>query len=326
MAEIKILIISLSNIGDALLCYPALEPLWQAYPGAQTDVLASPRTETLYRSDPRFSRVWVLEKKSNIFRQAVQVARLSSQRYAVVVDFRNSIIPVFLFGARRTPILRGSAPEGIHRALVHQALVSKLMGKPLSGSGYSAPGFPFSADDLRFARNLLVPGKTPVILVPGARSHLKRWPSERFAVIADRLIDEQNAQILLVGEASEQPIVSAVMAGMRHSATNLVGKTSLAQFMALLSLAKLVITNDSASLHAAELTGVPSVAIFGPTDEKKYGPRHPQSIVVRRTMICAPCELALCPYRHECMELIPADEVYSAAVKILKKSEDPRRG
>lgn len=319
MAEIKILIISLSNIGDALLCYPALELLWKDYPGAQTDVLASPRTKSLYQSDPRFSRVWVLEKKADIFRQVIQVARLSSQRYSVVVDFRNSIIPLFLIGARRTPILRGSAPEGVHRALVHQHLVKKLLGKPLSGNDYSAPGFPFSADDLRIARDCLLPGKTPVIMVPGARSHLKRWPSERFAQIADRLIDEQNAQVLLIGEESEQLIVSSVTAAMRHSATNLVGKTSLAQFMALLSLAKLVITNDSASLHAAELIGVPSVAIFGPTDEKKYGPRHPQSIVVRRTMICAPCELALCPYAHECMDLIPANEVYAAAVKILEK-------
>ncbi len=313
----KILVISLSNIGDALLCYPALELLWKNYPAARTEVLASARTKLLYQSDPRFSRVCVLENKADIFRQAIQVARLSSQRYSVVVDFRHSIIPFFLLGARRTPILRGSAPEGVHRALVHQALVKKLLGKPLSVSGYSAPGFPFSADDLRTARNLLLPGKTPVILVPGARSHLKRWPSERFASIADRLIDEQNAQVLLIGEESEQPIVSSVMASMRHSAVNLAGKTSLAQFMALLSLAKLVITNDSASLHAAELMGVPSVAIFGPTDEKKYGPRHPRSVVVRRTMICAPCELALCPYAHECMELIPSEEVYAAAVRIL---------
>jgi heptosyltransferase-2 len=82
----------------------------------------------------------------------------------------------------------------------------------------------------------------------------------------------------------------------------------------------MVITNDSALLHAAQAMGTPTVAIFGPTDERKYGPRLPHSVVVRRNLICAPCERALCPYNHECMRFLEADEVYEAAVRCLHGS------
>ena len=84
-----------------------------------------------------------------------------------------------------------------------------------------------------------------------------------------------------------------------------------------LQRAALVLSNDSASLHLASAVGAPTVAVFGPTDERKYGPTAPRSRVVRRRLFCSPCEQALCRFSHECMRFIGADEVYDAAKRLL---------
>jgi heptosyltransferase-2 len=81
--------------------------------------------------------------------------------------------------------------------------------------------------------------------------------------------------------------------------------------------ARLVVTNDSASLHVASAAGAPVVAIFGPTDERKYGPTGERGRVVRRRLFCSPCERALCRFHHECMAFVTVDEVFRAAQDVL---------
>ena len=162
-----------------------------------------------------------------------------------------------------------------------------------------------------------------VLLAPGSRSHLKRWPAERFAQVADQLVIQERARIFLIGGAEDQPVSQAVHSAMRQPAVDLTGQTTLSQTAALLSGAKLLITNDSACLHMAEAMQTPLVALFGPTDEKKYGPRNPRSVVVRRNLVCSPCERALCPYHHECLRQLDPSSVLSAAVKILQESSVP---
>ncbi|MBI3333743.1 MAG: hypothetical protein HYZ93_06615, partial [Candidatus Omnitrophica bacterium] len=122
----KVLIIELSNLGDAILTYPALSALWAAYPGAEFHLLASGRTRELFQGEPRIHRVWAWESQAPPWIQLALVARLAGLGFSRVVDFRNSIIPLFIWGARRTPILRGPSPDGIHRADLHLRLVASL--------------------------------------------------------------------------------------------------------------------------------------------------------------------------------------------------------
>ena len=161
------------------------------------------------------------------------------------------------------------------------------------------------------------PARALVIISPGARSDIKRWSVAGFARVAERLIAEAGAQVILSGEPAEEPIVQEVAGLMRHRALSAVGLTTIRQLGVLMQRAQLVIANDSAALHLASLLGVPTAAIFGPTDERKYGPTAPQRQTLRRRLVCAPCERALCPYRHECMALIHPDEVYESAARIV---------
>ena len=104
---------------------------------------------------------------------------------------------------------------------------------------------------------------------------------------------------------------------MRQRAHSAASLTTLRQLGALMERAALVITNDSASLHVAGAVGAPVLAIFGPTDARKYGPTGPKARVIRRRLFCAPCEQAQCRFSHECMRFIPADEVVAAATELL---------
>lgn len=310
----KILVIELSNLGDAILTYPALSALWERHPGAKMHVLAGPRALPLFDGDRRIHRMWPWEKRAPAWRQAALVAWLFKERFDLVVDFRNSLIPLFLFARRRTPVLRGG-PAPAHRAERHLALVTALGIPPPA----RVQPLPYGPEEEQEVGRWLNAAGPVVLMAPGSRSHLKRWDASGFAQVADRLAAEQGAQVLLVGDEEERPISRHVKGVMRQPAMDLTGKTTLRQLAALLAKAALVVTNDSAMLHAAEIMGVPTVAIFGPTDEQKYGPRDPRSTVIRRSLICAPCELALCPYHHECMMLIEPEEVYSAASKMLEK-------
>ena len=123
--------------------------------------------------------------------------------------------------------------------------------------------------------------------------------------------------LIFIGEESDRPFVETVTSFMREPFHSLVGRTALPDLVALIRASKLVVTNDSASLHIASLVGTPTVAIFGPTAPRKYGPRAEKHRVVRKDLFCSPCEKARCPYHHECMEELPAGEVYQACCELL---------
>jgi ADP-heptose:LPS heptosyltransferase len=95
-------------------------------------------------------------------------------------------------------------------------------------------------------------------------------------------------------------------------------KTNIRQLAALLKRARLLITNDSAPLHLGCAMGTKVLAIFGPTDLRKYGPTGEFDAAINKKLFCSPCEKAVCKYNHECMRLISADEVYDAAKMMME--------
>ncbi|MBI1953056.1 MAG: glycosyltransferase family 9 protein [Candidatus Omnitrophica bacterium] len=311
--KMRVLLIELSNLGDAVLTYPAIGSLWKAYPGGEFHVLAGPRSAPLFREDPRFNRVWVLEKGADVLDQISMVAGLFLQRFDLVVDFRHSLIPLFLF-TRRTKLLRRPPPDPAHRVFRHLKVVADL---GLDAPEAAVPLF-YGPEDEREVARRLKPGAKTMVISPGSRSHLKRWPPVRFAAVADRLAAEEGMQPVLVGSPEEGETAQAVTASMRQEALDFTGDLTFRQLAALLSRASLCVTHDSAILHMAQAMNTPTLALFGPTDEAKYGPRNPNSLVVRKRVACAPCERALCPYGHECLQWLSADEVFEAALQVLR--------
>ena len=299
--------------------------LRRRWPEAHLTLVVGARARALFVDDPRVQVLVDADRFDSALGRAKLVLALWRYRPQVVVDLRHTAHPLFLKPLavwrylRRPPraiahmrerhlwLLAAQAPA------VRRVPPSSVVESPL----WFLPRDEASVEAL-WSRWKLDAARPVVIMCPGARSHLKRWTAEGFARVADRLIAECRAEVVWSGEPDEKAVIDEILSLMRERAHNAVGLVTIRQLGLLMRRARLVITNDSASLHMASAVGAPTVAIFGPTDEAKYGPTAPRRRTIRRRLFCAPCEQALCRFSHECMRFISADEVYGAARELLE--------
>jgi len=157
----------------------------------------------------------------------------------------------------------------------------------------------------------------------GADAKLKHWQPLRFAELADKIIDNFGAKVLILGDASERNIADIIVAAMKNKPVDLVGKTTLGELVAAIKSSRLLVTNDGGPLHMAVALGIKTVSIFGPVDEKVYGPYpvSPSHIVIKKDLPCRPCykqfRMPLCDRDRECIKAISVDEVFAAVRRIM---------
>jgi heptosyltransferase-2 len=156
-------------------------------------------------------------------------------------------------------------------------------------------------------------GKILVGLNPGATyGEAKCWPPERFAELGRRLKKDHGASILIFGSPrpQEKALNTAIAQGIGKGCLNLSGETSLLQLATLLRRCRLLVTNDTGTMHIAAAVGTRVVAIFGPTDHRTTSPLGKGHVIIRRDVSCSPCLKRVCPEDHRCMKLIEVEEVY----------------
>ncbi len=159
-------------------------------------------------------------------------------------------------------------------------------------------------------------GSAPLRVAIGAGASYgsaKCWLPGRFAEVANRLVSESDAEIILFGAAGETAVSNAIVAGMKRKPIDLTGKTAIAELPALLSRCQLFIGNDSGAMHVASAVGLPVVAIFGPTDPFGTAPVTPKCTIVQQKPYCSPCFLRRCPTDHRCMRQVSVESVTTAA-------------
>jgi len=157
----------------------------------------------------------------------------------------------------------------------------------------------------------------------GSSAESKHWPSECFFSIAQNIAKDYKARIILFGSSQEEgdcvrfkPIID------RTNIIDACGKTSLGQLAALISRLKLLIGNDSGILHLASAFDVRTVSIFGPVDEKVYGPLGSlgHHIVVTKDLPCRPCyrdfKIPGCQTMG-CLKQITEDDVLAAVARLI---------
>ena len=148
---------------------------------------------------------------------------------------------------------------------------------------------------------------------------LRGWPLLRFVETANR-VSARWSQIewQLVGAPREAAMgveMSEMMTG-RHA--NMVGKTSLTELITLLRQCRLVLTNDTGTMHLAAALGVPTVSIFGSTEPVLTGPLGDRHIIVRNHVACSPCFKRECPFGHyDCMNGVLVEQVERELIRAL---------
>jgi ADP-heptose:LPS heptosyltransferase len=139
---------------------------------------------------------------------------------------------------------------------------------------------PVSIADDRAAKALLKPlGKASVVCIsPGSGREEKNWLPTRWALVADALIEQYNARIVLTGSKREIGLIERIMSQMRHAdkTLNLCGKTSLTQLAAVVKQCKLVLSPDSGTMHIARAMQTPLIGLFTVENAREWGYDEPR--------------------------------------------------
>lgn len=337
----SILVRATNWVGDVVMSLPALEALREIYPESRITVLARPWVKELLSSHPAVDDVWEFAKGGGHIRDLKAVWRAAKRvregDFAMAVLFQNAFeaglisrigsVPVSVgydTDGRRLllshPVSRKTAPKGAHQVAYYLNII-----RALGWNGEERDPFlrVTEGNRLQARRQLEVEGVAPdrrvVGMAPGAAfGPAKRWPSERFAEIADRAAAEWGAGILILGSAGDSESCQAVASAMESTPVDLCGRTSLAEAVAFIDACDLFVTNDSGLMHVSAALGVPTVAVFGSTDPVATGPRGPLTRVVQNPVECAPCLRPVCPEDYRCMLGISPDQVWEAADALMR--------
>lgn len=318
---------------------PALRALRSRYPDAHIAVLAKPWVAALYEGERSIDRIvplnglpgprdWGLKWKA--------ASALRKEGFDLAVIFPNSFesaAVAFFSGAKRrigyardarsflltdaVPLpAKGEIPrherfyylEMLRRAGLIDALpdISEIR---LDGAEAART----RGEALFAARGigLAVAGVSPGAAYGGA----KRWLPERFAEAASQLAKRMGGSVAVFGSAGEKEMCGEVASAC--GGTNFAGATTLREFIDMTAACNVFLTNDSGAMHIAAALGVPSVTIFGPTDETATGPSGAHARLLREPVECAPCKLRECPIDHRCMTGVTARQVVEEAVKLV---------
>jgi ADP-heptose:LPS heptosyltransferase len=295
---VRILFISSTRIGDAVLSTGLLDHLMRAHPEARFTIVCGRVAEGVFRRMPRLERLIAVEKRRYSLHWLEIWGALAFTRWDLVVDLRASAI-AWLLWTRARKIIQGGRRPG-HR-LTHLAALLGVDPPPLPVI-WTAP------EDNARAATLLPEGQPWLVLGPTANWHRKVWPAERFIELALSLTAPggslPGAGIAILGGPGDQersmatPVLTAL-----PQALDLVGKLELPEVAAVLARAAMFIGNDSGLMHLAAAAGAPTIGLFGPTPSDEYGPAGPKASAV----------LADGPPGRGAMEDLPVARVLEAA-------------
>ncbi|MHC1726422.1 MAG: lipopolysaccharide heptosyltransferase II [Syntrophobacteraceae bacterium] len=329
----KILVRSTNWIGDAVMTTPALGAIRSAFPLSEIVVVANPLVSELLSPHPWCDRVIVYDKKRlhggmrGLFRFSRAISR---EQFDLAILFQNAIEAAIIARLARVRLRAGYNTDGRGLLLTHSVRVSRDARRlhhteyylnMLRGLGIPTPEktlrLECTVEEKEWAHRTLGPGPWVAINPGAAYGSAKRWYPQRFAQVADSLISDFGCSVLLVGGPGEAAIGTEIAGQMRTNPLNLVGKTSVRQMMALLSMMRIVVTNDSGPMHVAAAFDRPIVALFGPTDHTTTAPAFSRHIIVRKETDCAPCLKRQCPEDHRCMTGISVKDVLDAVGSLL---------
>ncbi len=318
----NILVITLSSIGDCILTLPAVDILRHLFPGAKITVMSGPRVTDIFQDNPAVNELIVYDKYSNISKKIELAMKLRSDNYDFVIDFRNTAFPLFINAkVKSTPFL--VAPKDILHMKEKNLWKLKRLLKIELPKEYNKSLFPQDKDimyvDRLLNENRITKTDKLIAMNPGAMSYLKRWTANGYAGLSNLILENYKTKIVLVGTGNDKGIIEEIYRDIidKDRIINLYGQTKLRQLCALFKRCDLIIVNDTGTGHLASYLDTPVLVIFGPGDDKGYGPWGENGYVARKNLKCAPCKSAHCQFNSaECMNSLSSEEVFSKVKEI----------
>lgn len=344
----RILLIKFWGIGNLFMMLPSIQALRAAHPEAAIDFLSLDGNRDAIRACGVFDGVVTISTASprrflSSWRQAV--AQLRGNHYDIIIDFeqfaRFSALVATQAGAAD---IIGFRTEGQHRSLNFTVPVpyDNTVHVTRSFHALAAAAGAASAGQLptvgisgienlrRRGRELLAqvgigPDEPCIVMHVGTSGNFneRRWLPERYSSLVDTLHGETNARAIFTGSAEEAHLTREAAGHLRQpsSALDLGGKLGFAEYFALITVADLVVSADTAAVHMASAVGTPVVGLYGPNTPLLYGPWGRAGVAIYREEECSPCitnfnaKLHVCRHpagRGACMGAIEVESVVAA--------------
>ena len=275
-AGFPILFITATRIGDAVLSSGLIKRLIDEIPNARFTIVAGPAAAPLFAHVPNIEQVIVFEK-SKSGRHWFELWRtVRHTRWGLIVDLRGSGISRFLSTRRRA--IHHKAGQPIHKVL-EAARTLKIEDEPAAPHIFTSPAVETYADEL-------TRGDGPILaMAPAANWIGKTWPLERFSQVAMTLLHGYGpmagGRLMVLGGPEDEALARSLKDSAGRRFINLAGKVDPLTAFACLKRARLFIGNDSGAMHLAAAAGVPTIGLFGPSDDRLYAPWGAQTRVVR---------------------------------------------
>ena len=328
----RMLVIGPSWVGDMVMAQTLFKWLKQQQPHCLIEVLAPAWTTSLSSRMPEVSRSieMPIAHGELKLRERYRLAKKLAERHytqAIVLpnSFKSALIPFFASIPKRTGWIREGRQlllnDGRHLnkqrypLMIEQYLALGYPANQALKKPYPVPSFNVSQAEQTAVLaqfNLTVEQKPILALCPGAEfGPSKRWPPTYFAALANKM-HRAGWAVWLLGSPKDGAIADVIMDATKHVCVNLVGKTSLAQSIALLSLATGVVSNDSGLMHIAAALNKPLIAIYGSTSPHFTPPMSEHAEIVKSELPCQPCFERECPLKHHhCMLHITPDNIFN---------------
>jgi len=275
----RILVIQLRRIGDLLLATPMFRALRAAYPAAEITLLVERPFEPVVRCNTHLDHVIVSERKQSLARNLRDIVALRRARYDLVIDFLGKPRTALWSWLTGAPRRIGYAAPGrrffytdnatVERpddyTVLHKAVLLQPLGIAVTDLRLE---FPVAAADQAWARDHLAAlgagaGARLAAIAPGTRREDKLWPADRFAAVADRLVEAHGLTPLFICGPGEEDQIEAVRRLMKRPSLAGAERPPLPRVQALLERCALFVGNDTGLRHMAVAAGLPTVAIFG---------------------------------------------------------------
>lgn len=361
----RILVIALQFLGDVLLSTPLLHSLKLTYPEAQLDVLVYANTSPILAGNPDIAQIITTPNRPKWVDYRQLIPRIF-RSYDLALGLQTGDRP-FLYSLLAAPFRVSVVPpknttgwwkrylvqcwlehddRGMHTVLQHLKLIDLINGRR------SFALVPPQADDAQLLKArfpFLAEAGSYVVLHPHPQWTYKRWTVEGWVAIA-RYLSQLGYKIILSGSAAEAELayIDAIVQQLPVTVLNLAGQVSLAQLAFVLGRAKFFIGPDTGVTHLAAATGVPVIALYGPTNPVKWAPwpkdyqqsanpfgsigdQHVSNVYLCQGQAdCVPCHLEGCDRhrqsRSRCLESLTADRVKAIIDQLLNHDAMPVSG
>lgn len=348
----SILIIQTAKIGDLICSTPVFRAVKKRYPDADITVITNPITRELLEHNPHINKIITL--KNSYYRGFIGKVRLSRLFYLgkydiaislnpnipftlamfwAVIPVRVSIMPDFKgFTYTIASKLSTYLERHIRGRLVAETYMEMLKSIDINNKDILKDVFKSPDADEKIEKVLATSpkpkGQSPFIgIAITSGNRLKEWGAENMSSLANRLITELDAKIVLIGSEKDMDISDKIQKNLKYknSVIDAVGKFSLSVLPALIERLSLLIGVDTGIIYMANALNIPVIDIAGPSDMEDQRPTGEKVIIIQKKLACAPCSHAFkapysCDYlNRKCITDIMVMDVFESALLLLSK-------